>query len=123
MAGSSTTPKTLREEKNIQEGRKYVCKPVQTCRSQPLTPKRKLHNTLDVESPQKKIKISKNFTSCLNFWRYKENIHTHSGPAVLTVSSSTGENAKLSPEQNSSYPDFQSRGASDCTTDRDTDLE
>ena len=126
-AGPTST--TLRDDETIPEGKKDVCKPVQkTCRSEILTPKRKLYNTLDVGSPQKRIKIktSPNFSRCLNFWKCKENIHTHSGPADLTVRSFNslgGENAKLLLEQCSSYLDSQSLGKSNRTTDGTTDKE
>jgi hypothetical protein len=126
-AGSTTTSTTLGDDKTIPEGKKVVCKPVQKiCGSKLLTPKRKLHQTLDVGSPQKKIKTSPNFSRCLNFWKCKENIDTHSGPADLTVrsyKSSGGKNAKLSPKQCSSYLDFQSRGKSNRTTNGITDNE
>ena len=70
------------------------------CRSKLFTSKRKLYDNSDVRSPQKRIKISPDFSRCLNFWKSKENIHMHSGPADLTVriidKSLVGKTAKLS---------------------------
>jgi hypothetical protein len=95
-AGPTST--TLGDDKTNPEGKKVVCKPVQKiCGSKLLTPKRKLHQTLDVGSPQKRIKIktSPNFSRCLNFWKCKENIHTRSGPADLTVRSFKSSGGKM----------------------------